>query len=127
MIEYSSLYNARIKKKNCIVFLYMPRECYICLRSCRRHTCEMYLVDNKQYFFDCKCTVHAHKRCLTKWIGQNPTCIICRRKMAIFKTHFEILRERVSQFGLIRTLYIAGILYCLYKIMIYNFARVLRE
>lgn len=103
----------------------MPRECYICLRSCRRYTCEMYLVNNKKYLFDCKCTIHAHKRCLTKWIGQNPTCIICRRKMAIFKTHYEILREKVARLGVIRTLYLAAILWCIYKILIFNFARII--
>lgn len=103
----------------------MPSECYICLKSCRKNNDILYLVDNKKYFFECKCDVRTHKRCLTKWISINPVCIICRRRMSILKTRLEILREKVAQFGVIRVLYLAGILYCLYKIMFYNFARVL--
>jgi hypothetical protein len=97
----------------------MPRECYICLKPYRHYASEgNYLVNNKFYYFECKCAIHAHKRCLNRWINQNPTCIICRRKMGIYKTYREIIVERVTKFGKVRALCLLCIIWCFVKIIV---------
>ena len=60
--------------------------CYICLEPCRSYDPDhMYLVDYKHLYFDCKCTVYTHKRCMQIWLNRNPCCIICRGNARIYQ------------------------------------------
>ena len=64
----------------------MRNNCYICLEPCRSYDQEhIYLVNYKRLYFDCKCTVYAHKQCMQLWLNRNPRCMICRRNLLVSK------------------------------------------
>lgn len=64
----------------------MHNNCYICLEPCWSHNPDnMYLVDYKHLYFECKCAVHSHKQCMQLWLNRNPICIICRRNARIYQ------------------------------------------
>ena len=67
----------------------MRNNCYICLEPCWSYDQDhMYLVDYKHLYFDCKCKVYSHKRCMQLWLNRNPCCIICR-------SHAQIYQNRI--------------------------------
>ena len=71
----------------------MRNNCYICLEPCWSYDPDhMYLVDYKHLYFDCKCTVYSHKRCMQLWLNRNPRCIICRRNAQVYQHNWIYTR-----------------------------------
>lgn len=95
----------------------MFRDCYICLRPCRQknYKDDTYLVDYKQHYFECNCTIHAHKRCIQTWINRNPTCIICRRKLSIYKPPIQVVYEKFTKIVVLRTAFILYFIWVVYN------------
>ena len=71
----------------------MHNNCYICLEPCWSHNPDnMYLVDYKHLYIECKCALHSHKRCMQLWLNRNPICIICRSNAQIYQLKWFYVR-----------------------------------
>lgn len=56
-----------------------------------------YIGSSQKYIVICDCKLHAHYRCMQRWVNQNPSCIICRSKFDIYKSRSTIIYEKIQQ------------------------------
>lgn len=59
-------------------------DCCICLQPKKRviNKSQIFVVKEKQLYFECKCLLRCHKRCLIEWLRTTPKCIICRKVLS---------------------------------------------
>ncbi len=100
--------------------------CYICLEPCWSYDPDhMYLVDYKHLYFDCKCRVYTHKRCMQVWLNRNPCCIICRGNARIYQ---NIILNWISVRGVVWILINLFFIRYIYTAVLDNFyARTCRD
>lgn len=91
-----------------------------------------YIGLSQKYIIGCDCKLHAHRRCMQRWVYHNPSCIICRRKLDIYKSRSTIFYEKIqyiySRLYRFRAFFFMYIVWLIYDATITNFdARTCRD